>query len=356
MNFRAICVAVFAATLGFGQASTDWRFAHPDADFRLSLNFQALMKSPMVTAGLKKAQEGSTKEQVAQMQMIVGMLSSVDRISISARQLPTPPAGAKPAAAAPAPKRAAAATPAPPPTNPAANSDVLVLVSGSFDPALVQSFFPSTGTSQVKPVGDHAVLIGDGASFTKALQRMSGSAVQMPPDELSQNDLWLSGNASLMSQSSPATATAFNDIKAFSLGVNFTESPEANLSLTAGSSDAAARVMAEIQIALAATSTNPQAAMMTKLLQFNQDGSRIRMHMSIPPEVMQMAQTLATQNVGGANSLSSIPFLGLLGLSGAAPGPAVTPAAAPTPAPQPKPSGDIVIYGLEGGPKVIKTN
>jgi hypothetical protein len=96
--------------------------------------------------------------------------------------------------------------------------------------------------------------------------------------------------------------------------------------------------------------------MMTKLLQFNQDGSRIRMHMSIPPEVMQMAQTLATQNVGGANSLSSIPFLGLLGLSGAAPGPAVTPAAAPTPAPQPKPSGDIVIYGLEGGPKVIKTN
>src|SRR5579871_6325046 len=121
---RGVRLLIFGLTACVASAQVDWRFAHPNADLRVNVNLQAVLKSPAVAEMVKKAQAGP-KDQAAQMQFVMGLLSSVDRVSISARQL-----GAK-----------------------AKEPDVLVLIAGRFDPASLQSMFPSTGTSHVKQVG-----------------------------------------------------------------------------------------------------------------------------------------------------------------------------------------------------------
>ena len=341
MTFRATALALCAAALGFGQ--TDWRFAQPDADLRMSLNVQAVLKSDPVNAALKKAEEGTTKEQTAQIQMVMGILSSIDRIAISARQK----AGAA--------KPAAGATSA---ASLASDSDALVWVTGSFDPKIVLGLFPSTGTSKVQQVGPHSILIGEGDSFAKALARISGQAAAGPADELADNDLWIAGDTAMMTPQagSPSSSPiSLQDLKKFSLGVNFKASPEVNLNLIAADDAGAGRMMGQMQVLMALAGTAPQAASLKQMLQFKQEGPSVKLHMVIPPEVLQMAQTMAQQNLsgGGAGAGASspmqglAPLLGLLGMGGGAKS---------QPAPAPKPSGDIVIYGLDDGPRVIKTN
>lgn len=341
MTFRAIGLTLCAAALGFGQTGTDWRFAHPDADLRVSLNIQAVIKSEPVAAALKKAEEGTTKEQTAQIQMVMGILSSIDRIAISARQKPS---SSKPAKAAAAATTAASA---------AADSDALVWVTGSFDPKIVLGLFPSTGTSKVQQVGPHSILIGEGDSFARAVQRISGQAASAPSDELADSDLWIAGDTAMMaSQATQPSPFSLQDLKRFSLGVNFKASPEVNLNLTAADDAGAGRMMGQMQVLMALAGTAPQAAAVKQMLQFKQEGSSVKLHMVIPPEVLQMAETMASQSGTGSNSMQQIqPLLGLLGLS--SPGGQSKPATEP---PAPKPSGNIVVYGLDDGPRVIKTN
>src|SRR5689334_8576540 len=93
------------------QTPADWRFAHPDADLRLSVNVQAVLRSPAFAAAMKQSQAQMPKEQQAAVQQVLGLVSTIERISISARQKTVPK-----------------------------DSDVLVLVSGSFDPKTVQQF------------------------------------------------------------------------------------------------------------------------------------------------------------------------------------------------------------------------
>src|SRR5689334_22735156 len=116
------------ACVSWAQSPADWRFAHPDPDLRLSVNLQALLKSAAVANAIRQASAQAPPEQVAKIQEILGVLSSIERISVSARQK--------------TPK----------------DSDALVLVTGNFDPKWLQEFFPSKGTSQVRQVGPHAVL------------------------------------------------------------------------------------------------------------------------------------------------------------------------------------------------------
>ena len=52
------------------------------------------------------------------------------------------------------------------------DQDVLVLVTGSFDPYSIQALFPSRGASQVKQLGPRMILIGEGESFAQAVERM----------------------------------------------------------------------------------------------------------------------------------------------------------------------------------------
>ena len=97
-----------------------------------------------------------------QIDMALAMLRTVDRVSISAIQK----------------------TPGTP--------DVLVQVTGSFDAPSLTGMFPSTGTSVVKAVGPHTILVGEGDSFKRAEARLnSAAALSARPGEMEQSDIWI---------------------------------------------------------------------------------------------------------------------------------------------------------------------
>jgi len=326
---RGVRLLIFGLTACVASAQVDWRFAHPNADLRVNVNLQAVLKSPAVAEMVKKAQAGP-KDQAAQMQFVMGLLSSVDRVSISARQL-----SAK-----------------------AKEPDVLVLIAGRFDPASLQSMFPSTGTSHVKQVGPHEVLIGEGASFNQALQRLAGPPVPGLSDELEQSDIWFAGNAALMSQpaASQSVPPAFRAMRAFSFGMNLTDSTELNVILTAADAAGASQMLQSFRESMAPLTQTPQAAaMLAQALDMKQDGAKVRVHFVAPPELMRMAQA---QAASGSFAQQLQPLMGMMGLPGASnAAPAQNPRSTvrtPTIADPPS-TGKIMIYGLDDGPHEVKT-
>jgi hypothetical protein len=297
-------------------AQTDWRFAHPDADFRLSANLQAVLKSPAVAKALQQVGDQPDSQQKAQMQFAMGLLSTIDRIAISARQT-----GA----------------------TPGKDSDALILVSGSFDAKTVQGFFPSSGTTQARQVGAGTVLIGQGASFTQALRRMSQGAAAAAGDGLEQSDIWIAGGPGLLKAASQAPP-AFQSLRGFSVGLNFGDVPELNMLLSAADAAGAAEVLAGFHELMSKAIEAPEtAALLEKALDMRQEGAQIHFRLVATPGLMQAAQSQAASS--GPLPASLQPLLGMLGLSGAG-----TSAGAPAPAN----GGKIVIYGLDDGPHEVK--
>jgi hypothetical protein len=290
------------------QTPADWRFAHPDADLRLSVNVQAVLRSPAFAAAMKQSQAQMPKEQQAAVQQVLGLVSTIERISISARQKTVPK-----------------------------DSDVLVLVSGSFDPKTVQQFFPSKGTSQVRQIGPNALLIGETASFAAALRRVEGPASTFH-NEFEQSDIWLDVGPRILTQPHNAqTPPAFRNIQAISLGLNLTESPELNLSLRATDAASAQQMLTGIQALMALAVPAPkESELLNTALQMRLEGDRLRVHFVAPPELMRAAQQQAA-----SGAIPQLELLrGMLGLSSA-------------PAKEPDTGGKIVIYGLDGGPREV---
>lgn len=256
------------ACLGFVQAQPDWRFAHPNADMRISFNVQTLLKAPSVIEALHSNQNQ------AETQLVVGFLSSIDRISVSSRET-------------------------------GKDSDVLVLVTGNFDSSSIQSMFPSSGTSQVKQVGPHAVLIGEAASFSEAVQRMAGEAPAGTRDELEQSDIWVAGSSDLIypQQGSPAPP-ALKAMRTFSLGLNLGDSPEINVALNAIDADGAAQILSALREIMGP---------LGQALDAKQGGPKVRLHFPLPPEIIRMAQA---QALSGSLPEQLQPLMGLLGLAG----------------------------------------
>jgi hypothetical protein len=208
----------------------------------------------------------------------------------------------------------------------------------------------------VRAVGSHTVLIGDGASFTAALRRMSGAAASPRglDDELAGSDIWISGDANLMNQTAArrtvgAAPPVLQSLRAFSLGLNLGASPELSLVLRAANADAAGKMMAMLDQLQAQLKTSPQAAIVQNALDIRREGTRLRIHFVVPAEVMQMAQA---QVASGALSAQMQPLLRLMGLGSTAGTPAT--AVDPQTPPPPANGGKIMIYGLDGGPREVK--
>ena len=319
----------------------DWRFAHPDADVKISLNLQALLNSPAI-AKLIEQGKSQAKDNAMQIELVLGMLKTVDRISISVRQR-----------AAVVGKAAAGA-----------DMDVLAQVTGSFDSQLIAGFFPSTGAGKVKVVGPHTLLIGEGDSFAAAAERMAAGA-RMPAGELEGSDIWISTSGSFLAQQA---AGANQPMPPFLLGLqnlaigfnfgglNLSDSPEINMLLTATDAAAATEMLKMFQAGTEQVGQlNPMAGQATKALTMTQDGSTIRIHFVVPPEMMALGQQMAAQQAtSGGLPAQLAPLLGSLGLGGLGPAkPAAPPAGAIAPEPPPQNGGKIMIYGLDGGPKAI---
>jgi hypothetical protein len=324
---RMITLLLLLATGVHAQIpATDWRFAHPDADIRASINVQTLLKSPMI-ASLK---EQAPKESQAQIGMAVAMLSTIDRVSISARQT-APGAGN---------------------TGAGSDSDVLVLISGSFDAQFLQSML-GAGGPQVKQVDPHTVLLGQGLSFTQALARLSGTAAAASKnDELEPSDLFIDGDLTRLGQQQGQSAPPpLQNVQRFSLGMNMGENVDLSLILTATDAADVQLLMKTFHDLMAQGGTTPEmASMLAKALDMRQDGAKLRVHFVPPPEMIKAAQQAASGGDPTGGSLASIqPLLNMLGMGG---GPAATPAK--TTEPPPANGGKIMIYGLDGGPKEVK--
>ena len=298
----------------------DFRFAHPDADIKMNLNLQAFLNSPMIAKAITDS-AGQAKDNAMQIQMVLGMLRTVDRISVSARQK-----GAK-------------------------DMDVLVQVTGSFDSQLIAGLFPSTGTSKVKVVGPHTLLIGEGDSFAAAEGRLSGPAIQ--DDELEGSDLWISVGSDFLAKQTKqlgnAQAMPLPGMQGISMGVNLAgDAPEINMLLTAIDEAGAGEILKTLQAATGQMMlANPAAGAAAKALSLKQDGARLRMHYVMPPEMIAFGQQLARQQAAsGALPAQLAPLLGMFGMGGAAKSPS-------TPAQTPPNDGTIKIYGLDGGPQEI---
>ena len=310
---------------------TDWRFAHPDADMKISLNLQAILNSPAVMKAIDQG-KSQAKDNAAQIQLVLAMLKTVDRISVSGRQRGP------------------------------SDMDVLAQVTGSFDPQLIAGFFPSTGKSKVKVVGPHTILIGEGDSFARASERMASGA-PMPGDEMEKSDIWLTASSSFLAKQAASqagnaavqqTPPVFQSLHDVSLGLNLGEAPEINMLLTTTDAAAAGEMLKTFQDGIGQLAqATPMAGVAAKALSMKQDGSRVRLHFVVPPELLALGQQLAQQQAASGGLPAQLtPLLGMLGLGG--PASAVTPPArAITPVPPPQNGGKIVIYGLDGGPKEI---
>ncbi len=295
----------------------DWRFAHPDADVKMTVDVQALLKCDAVTKALDQF-KAQAKDNAAQIELGLAIARSIDRVAVSARQ---------------------------PGSN---DTDALVLVSGSFDPSLITGFFPKTGKSKVKAIGPHSILIGEGDSFDGAVERISGTpaAAAADPDP---SDIWIEVSGALIAkQSGQPGLPVLQGLQNVAIGLKLNDPPEFNIALTAADEAASGELFKTLQQAvMAAPLAFPALGSAGKALSVKQDGSNVRVHFVVPPELLALAQ----QQAQSANLPPQLaPLLSAFGM-----GPkdtAQTDVAQPNTA-QPKNDGKVKIFGLDGGPKEI---
>jgi hypothetical protein len=326
------------------QPAVDFRFAHPDADLKMSLNVQALLNSPGVVKAIEQA-KSQAQDKAMQIQMAMAMLKTVDRVSLSVRQKPSNNKASSNNASG---NNAA--------IGPAGDTDVLVQVNGGFDSQMIAGLFPSAGSSKVKVVGPHTLLIGDGDSFVLAAERIAAAAPAPTDnfnDKMQQSDVWVSANYAFLAQKAGGTAQpllpAFQKVRDISVGINLGEAPEINMLLTDADAAGASELLQTLQGMLTPLAQMAPAAVGTaNLPSITQDGARLRLHFVVPPELLAMGQQYAQQYAqqqpsSGGLPAQLMPLLGSLGLGGAAQ------ATKPAPPPPPANGGKIMIYGLDGG-------
>ena len=300
-------------------AAVDWRFAHPDADMKLGINLKSVLNSSLVTKAIEQA-KAQAKDNGPQIDLVLGMVRTIDEVSVSLHQK--------------GPN----------------DADVLAELSGAnFSPQLIAAFFPATGKAVAKPISAHTLLIGEGDSFTQAMERTNAGA-PIPGDDLQQNDIWLDVGPALLAQqdSNPQLPPFLKGIKGVALGLMLSDSPKVDIAVTAADSASAGTMMTALQQLAPMLAASAGGAGANVAPKFQQDGSRVKMQVTIPPELITMLQQQAASGTAGAMpglppQLSSL--LSSLGLGGGA-----KPDAKP---PAPQDGGKVIIYGLDGGPKEI---
>ncbi len=207
--------------------------------------------------------------------------------------------------------------------------------------------------------------MGEGDSFTEASARMSGPAASANGD-LGQSDIWIEGDAvKLLKQSGQDVPPMFDGVRTFALGLTLGDSPVVDLVVGAKDDASAGLMLGMLQGLTPFLATSPAAASAAKAVSFKQEGSSVRMHMVVPPELVTMIQQQAASAAsdagnGGGFPAQLAPLLGTLGLGGGAKSASPSPAKPAQPAPSksappapPQNDGKVKIYGLEDGPKEI---
>ena len=313
-------VYFMAATAAFGQTAVpqgqDWRFAHPGATLVGSFRVKAVLDSPLVNTLIAQAtaKDPSTGAIVGMMRP---MLSGIEEIRFSVRDM-----------------------------GKGKNPDVVALISGALDENAARAM--SQGKTAVRRIDANTLLVGEGPSLEEAAARMRKPATGLQAraldraKALANYDLWIAGSLPEM----PMTIPVLNSMRSIAFGL----SAQSDLRMEVAIETTSPK-MAEDLVSEARKSQAKQPGL-GAALQSEADGSTARFRFVMPGDQVAQAVQQAIENSGKAPS----PFSALLGQSGIRPLAAQTPIVAEPP-PPPRPQRDtIVIYGLEGGPREIKTD
>jgi len=279
------------------RAQPDWRFAHPDATMVGGIRPSTVLDSPLLAAALADATKKDPST-AAMIGMAGGFLSGVTEIRFSLVDNGTP------------------------------EPDVIALVSGRLDDVLVSMLAQEKAKS--RRIDANTLLLGNGDSLDKAVQRMSESAPVLQSrvldgiQPLGGYDFWISGKLPRL----PITDSLKLNLRGLALGLSMHDNVEMELAM-----DAATPAMAESLIRSAHEAEATQAAQFKGKLLSSLDGTTARFRLNIPRELAIDAMRSNTRTTQPALSASS--------------------AGTPLP-PQPKPRRQtIVIQGLDSGPREI---
>ncbi len=304
-----LAAPVVFAPVAFSQApAQDWRFAHPGATLVGSIHVKAVLDSPLVNTLITQtaAKDPSSGAMVG---MIRGALAGVSEVRFSILDM-----------------------------GKGKNPDVLALVTSGLDDAAAGALMqgPTQGKAGIRRIDANTILVGEGQSLDEAFARMSKPAAGLQARALDRskalagNDLWLAGTLPDL----PMTVPVLDSLRSVALGISAQSDLRVELAL-----ETASPKMAEDLVSSARQSQQQQPAL-GAALQSEVDGTTARFRLAMPGDQVIQAVQQAMANSGGQSPLPAF-----LGQSQAAPEPAATP--------KPK-SDNIIIYGLEGGPREIK--
>jgi hypothetical protein len=302
--------AIFAQTSVSQAPTQDWRFAHPGATLVGGFRVKAMLDSPLVNNLIAQAtaQDPSTGAVVGIMRTA---LAGVSEVRFSVRDM-----------------------------GKGKNPDVLALVSGVLDDAAAGAM--TQGKTGVRRIDANTLLVGDGQSLEDAVARMSKPATGLQARALDRSkalqnyDLWIAGTLPAL----PMTLPVLDSMRGIALGISAQSDLRIEIAL-----ETASPKLAEEMVSSARRSQMQQPAL-GAALQSEVDGSTARFRF-----VMEGNQVIQAVQQAIANKGAQSPLAGFLGQT------PVTPVfAGSEPAGPPKPKRDtVIIYGLEGGPREIKT-
>lgn len=348
-----------AAAVSVTAQTNSWALSQPGAKLLMGVDVKSLRESAVgqsIREQMNKmpATPGRVQSplQGPMQAMALGLLDQVDRVFVSS-------SGGPPAVFAASTKNKA---------------PFLLVVEGRFPMGELQPFLkgtprryrdadvyrinPTDATTFafIKGEADSAtLLLGDETSVLAAIGRRGGALV--PASALlkraqtlaATHDFWLitdgpfsgfqpSGTAA----SNPLAAEIAAQVKSLDLGLALRDGFQLELSVGAESNAVAAQLTqlfsAQIQTALAAQANQPGTAEIARKLQIAAEGNRMQLSLALTKdEFAQQLRAAQEARMQAATSSSPQPTL--------------------PPVRQPKPAnpGQITIYGLEGGPRVIQT-
>jgi hypothetical protein len=297
--------AIFAQVSGSQVPASDWRFAHPGATLVGGFRVKAMLDSPLVS-NLIALGTADDPSKAAMVGMARTALAGVYEVRFSVRDM-----------------------------GKGKNPDVLALVKGTLDDTAAAAL--AQGKTGIRRLDANSFLVGEGPSLDEAVTRMNKPATGLQAraldrsKALANNDLWIAGTLPAL----PMTIPVLDSLRSLAVGI----SAQSDLRVEIGLEMANAK-MAEDLVSSARRSQTTQPAL-GAALQTEVDGTTARFRF-----VMEGTQVVQAVQQAMASKGAQSPFSGLLGQSSVVFEPA-------TPA---KPKRDtIIIYGMEGGPREIKT-
>ncbi len=355
-----LCLA--AAAVSLTAQTNAWQLSQPGAKLLMGIDVKSLRESAvgqsireqMTTNPQQGAQ--SSPLQGPMQAMALGFLDQIDRVFLSS--LANPSSTTTTVAAA------------------AKNPPCVVVVEGHFPPAELQPFLKGTPrrfkdadvyrinqtdlttVALVKGEADSSILLlGDEKSVLAAIGRRgsvlppASALLQRAQALASTHDFWIIADGPLSgfqptrsAVKSPLASQIAAQVKGLDMGLTLRDGFQFELGVAAESEAAAAHMTqmlsSQIQMAMVGQADHPETAEIVRKLNITSEGNRMRLSLALTKA--ELAQQIRAAQEARVKAV------------------ALSASQTPTqPAPRPikpaTPPGQITIYGLEGGPRVIQS-